>query len=97
MNIKIFIFNIKIKRFWSVSSNTCVSCPANWVIYRSGNSASCYLKPSTSLTSTFDDAQKYCQNLGGNLLVVNDDGEYNLLKTFFNSINLRGLKIWVIL
>ena len=76
-------------RFWSATALKCIVCPANWVIFREH----CY-KVFTSIT-TWSTAMSRCQNLSATLMVVRDQAEYNLLQSFYTSLNNPSLSIWV--
>jgi hypothetical protein len=74
--------------FWSVSSNRCVECPDEWVIF----SGHCYFINKEKLS--WNDAEESCKSQGANLMKIDSDAEYDLTFSFYEQY-ANGGNLWV--
>ncbi len=83
MNALKFFF----KRFWSTDYQKCIQCPNGWQIY----TGTCYYTDSRIVT--WQQAQNICSGVGGSLMIINSEYEYNLLLNFYAASGAG--RVWV--
>ena len=66
-------------------------CPINWIVY----SSHCYYV--NTYSTDWYSARSWCQTQGGDLVIIRNQLEFNLVQGFYNNYNISRLYVNILI